>query len=75
MLNIGVVMKEKYVGNPITKDLLNRKLSGVCAGIAKHYNMPIISVRVITVIVGILVPLPAVFAYLLAAFLMPTNRY
>jgi phage shock protein PspC (stress-responsive transcriptional regulator) len=68
-------MKEKYVGNPITKDLLNRKLSGVCAGIAKHYNMPIITVRVLSVILGLLFPLPAVFAYLLAAFLMPTNRY
>lgn len=68
-------MKEKYVGNPITKDLLNRKLSGVCAGIAQYYNMRIISVRAITVVLGLFFPVPTILAYLLAAFLMPTSRY
>lgn len=68
-------MKTKYIGNPITKDLLNRKLSGVCAGIAKHYNFPVLGVRVVTVIFGLMFPLAAIFGYLLATLLMPTSRY
>lgn len=68
-------MKTKYIGNPITKDLLNRKLSGVCAGIAKHYNFPVFGVRVVTVIFGLMFPLAAIFGYLLATLLMPTSRY
>ncbi|MBU2919058.1 MAG: phage shock protein PspC (stress-responsive transcriptional regulator) [Psychrosphaera sp.] len=68
-------MKTKYIGNPITKDLLNRKLSGVCSGIAKHYNTPVIAVRAVTIILGIMLPMPTIFAYLLATLLMPTSRY
>jgi phage shock protein PspC (stress-responsive transcriptional regulator) len=68
-------MKTKYIGNPITKDLLNRKLSGVCAGIAKHYNMPVLGVRVVTVIFGLMFPPAAIFGYILATLLMPANRY
>ena len=68
-------MKEKYIGNPITKDVLNRRLSGVCAGIAQYYNMGITSVRAITVVLGVIFPVPTILAYLLATFLMPTNHY
>ena len=68
-------MKTKYIGNPITKDLLNRKLSGVCAGIAKHYNLPVFGVRAATIILGLMFPPAAIFGYLLATMLMPASRY
>ncbi|MDC2889613.1 PspC domain-containing protein [Psychrosphaera algicola] len=35
-------MKSEYLGKPLAKDYLNRKLSGVCAGIAAHYGQPTI---------------------------------
>lgn len=68
-------MKTKYIGNPITKDLLNRKLSGVCSGIAKHYNLPVFGVRAVAVVFGLIFPLAAIFGYLLATLLMPTTHY
>jgi len=68
-------MKSKYVGNPITKDLLNRKLSGVCAGIARHYGMPSIIVRAAVIVFGCMFPMFTIFGYLLAVVLMPDRRY
>lgn len=68
-------MKEKYLGKPITKDLTNRKLSGVCSGIAQHYNCSVNIIRISSIIFGIMFPMAAVFGYLLASLLMPTNRY
>ncbi|GAB2999905.1 PspC domain-containing protein [Psychrosphaera aestuarii] len=68
-------MKNEYIGNPITKDALNRKLTGVCAGIAKHFNLPVWAVRTGTVIFGLFYPSAAIFGYLLASILMPTRKY
>ena len=68
-------MNSKYVGNPITKDHLNRKLSGVCAGVAKHYSIPNLAVRVGVVIFGCMFPIFTIFGYLLAVVLMPDKRY
>jgi len=68
-------MKSQYVGNPITKDHLNRKLSGVCAGIARHFDHPVWAVRAATVGFGLFFPTAAVFGYLLAVLLMPTRRF
>lgn len=68
-------MKNEYVGNPITKDALNRKLTGVCAGTAKHFNLPVWGVRAATVVFGVFYPGAAIFGYLLASILMPTKKY
>ena len=68
-------MKSKYIGNPITKDTLNRKLSGVCAGIAKHYGVPTIAVRLAVVVFGCMFPVFTVLGYLLAVLLMPEKSY
>lgn len=68
-------MGSKYIGNPITKDLVNRNLSGVCAGVARHYNLPAWLVRVAVIAFGCFFPVLAVLGYLLAVFLMPDRRY
>ena len=68
-------MKSQYVGNPITKDHLNRKLSGVCAGVARHFDFPVWGVRAATIGFGLFFPMAAVFGYLLAVVLMPTRRF
>ncbi|NVK24781.1 MAG: PspC domain-containing protein [Gammaproteobacteria bacterium] len=68
-------MKSKYVGNPITKDQLNRKLSGVCAGVARHYNLPVWGTRLAVVIFGCLFPVFTVLGYLAATLLMSDRRY
>lgn len=68
-------MKSEYLGKPLTKDHLNRKLSGVCAGIAKHYNQPTWLVRAATIGFGLFFPVAAIFGYFLAVVLMPTKRF
>lgn len=68
-------MNKHYVGNPICKDQLNRKLTGVCAGIANHFNLPSWGVRAGVVVFTIVAPLAGVFGYFLASVLMPTKRY
>ena len=68
-------MKSQYLGNPIAKDHLNRKLSGVCAGIANHFQQPVWVVRAATIGFGLFFPMAAVFGYLLAVMLMPTKRF
>lgn len=68
-------MKSKYIGNPLTKDLINRKLSGVCAGVAKHYNFNANLVRVGAIVFGCFFPVFAIGGYLLASWFMPDRRY
>ena len=68
-------MKSKYIGNPITKDLANRKLSGVCAGVAKHYKVNANLVRAGAIVFGCLFPVFAIGGYLLATWLMPNRLY
>lgn len=57
----------------LTKDVLNKKVSGVCAGIAKFYNWPRLLVRVLAVLAFITFPVAAGVAYIVAAILLPTR--
>jgi len=57
----------------LTKDVLNKKLSGVCAGIAKFYNCPRLVVRIAAVLALITFPVAAGVAYIVAAILLPTR--
>lgn len=68
-------MGSKYIGNPITKDLVNRKVSGVCAGIARHYNLPANLVRVAVIVFACFVPTLAIMGYVLAVLFMPDRQY
>jgi phage shock protein PspC (stress-responsive transcriptional regulator) len=66
-------MSEHKVSRPITKDRVNRKVSGVCAGLAKHFDVSVNVVRVGTVIATLMFPVPMVLGYGLAALLL-TDR-
>lgn len=48
----------------------DRKLCGVCGGIAEYFNIDSTVVRLIMIAVGLLLHIVAVF-YILAALLMP----
>ncbi|WP_421255244.1 PspC domain-containing protein [Aeromonas sp. 600282] len=56
---------------PWPKDLVHRKLTGVCAGIAQRLGISRVTVRVIALLALILVPPLALAAYLLAVLVMP----
>lgn len=61
------------VNKTLCKDALNKKLSGVCAGIAKHYELPRIVVRVAAIVALFMFPVATGVAYVVAAVLMPSR--
>lgn len=65
--------REYSVNKTLTKDVMNKKLSGVCAGIAKHYNIPRLVVRAGAIIALLMFPVAVGVAYLVATLLMPTK--
>jgi len=66
--------KEYSVNKSITKDVMHKKLSGVCAGIAKHYNLPRLAVRIGAVVALVTFPVATGVAYLVATLLMSNSR-
>jgi phage shock protein C len=65
--------REYSVNKTLTKDEVHKKLSGVCGGIAKHYNLPRIAVRVGAIIALLMFPVATGVAYLVATLLIPTK--
>lgn len=63
------------INKTLAKDILNKKLSGVCAGLAKYYNLPRVGVRIAAIIALIMLPVPVGVAYVVAAILMPNSKY
>ncbi|GGD72934.1 PspC domain-containing protein [Lacimicrobium alkaliphilum] len=64
-------MKTVYDQNCIRKDKRNGKVAGVCAGLARHFNIPAWLVRLVTVICFVTFPMAIAIAYIAAAFLLP----
>ena len=60
--------------NPWPKDLAHRKLTGVCAGLARGLGISRVTVRVLALLALILMPPLALALYLLAVLVMPPRR-
>ncbi|MBO9489725.1 PspC domain-containing protein [Endozoicomonas sp. G2_1] len=66
--------KREYLSRKtLAKDLVNKQVSGVCSGIAKHYEVPRLLVRVAALFALFSMPVVTVVAYFVAAALMPTR--
>ncbi|WP_310733754.1 MULTISPECIES: PspC domain-containing protein [unclassified Colwellia] len=66
--------REYSVKKTLTKDVAHKKLSGVCAGIAKYYDLPRIAVRIAAIAALLIFPLASGVAYVVAAILLPTKH-
>lgn len=66
-------MREYYDTQKLYKDSRRSKISGVCAGLAKHWNMPVWVVRVLSVAGFLMFPVAFVIAYLAGALLLPSR--
>jgi phage shock protein PspC (stress-responsive transcriptional regulator) len=66
-------MSRYFEVNRLYKDSIHRKVSGVCAGLAKHWSIPRWLVRVAAVVCLILLPTVTAIAYITATILIP-NR-
>jgi phage shock protein PspC (stress-responsive transcriptional regulator) len=58
----------------LTRSQHYRKISGVCSGIALHWEQPIWLVRVLAVASLIFFTTPTAVAYLMAVLLLPSGR-
>ncbi|WP_371186809.1 PspC domain-containing protein [Thalassotalea maritima] len=60
--------------NTLRKDMANKTVSGVCAGVARYFDLPTIGVRAAVVVLGFMMPMTTIVAYFVAALVMP-SRY
>lgn len=58
----------------LAKDNKHKKLSGVCAGIAKYYDYPRLVIRLAVVAALIVLPAATGVAYIVASVLLPENK-
>jgi len=65
----------RTVKRRLSKDGLHKKLSGVCAGIAKYYDYPRLVIRVAAITALIMLPVATGVAYVVASMLLPENKY
>ena len=63
------------VEKKLEKDSLHKKLSGVCGGIAKYYDLPRVAVRIAAIGALIILPVATGVAYVVASVLLPASRY
>jgi phage shock protein C len=68
-------MKSYIDTNRLYRDNVNRKVSGVCAGVAKHFGQEPWLVRVLTVACFVFLPVPTALAYVLGVLLIPSKDY
>lgn len=66
-------MNRTYDNRTIYKETLHKKLSGVCGGIARYYNMERWLVRGLTLLALVVFPMATGIAYLVASILMPSR--
>ena len=66
--------KQSYLtSKQLTKDVLHKKVSGVCAGIARYYQWPRWGIRLAAILALLTFPVATGVAYLVAAMLLPTR--
>ena len=63
------------VNRRLSKDGLHKKLSGVCAGIAKYNDYPRLVIRLAAIAVLIMLPVATGVANIVASVLLPENKY
>ncbi len=57
------------------KDRINKKISGVCAGLANGNGFPVWSVRLAAVFLLFMFPAAALLSYFAAALILPSRYY
>ncbi len=66
-------MRDYFDVNRLYKDNLNRKISGVCAGLAKYWSVPTLLIRVVAIVCLITLPMVTAVAYVMATLLLPSR--
>ncbi|HBW98469.1 MAG TPA: hypothetical protein DEF74_09150 [Pseudoalteromonas sp.] len=57
------------------KDSLNKKISGVCSGLARRLDFPVWSIRLVTILLFISFPFAVALGYLIAHCCLEERAY
>lgn len=63
--------QESLMKRKLSKDIVNKKLSGVCSGLARYYGLPRLGVRLATIVAMFVFPVVVGAGYVVATLLMP----
>lgn len=66
-------MRRLIDNNRLYRDEPGRKVSGVCAGLAKHFDLPAWGVRLAVILLFFFAPVPVALAYVLGVLLIPVR--
>jgi phage shock protein PspC (stress-responsive transcriptional regulator) len=66
-------MRKYFDINRLHRDTVHSKVSGVCAGLAKHWDQPRWLIRVAAIALLIALPMPTAVAYIMAVLLIPSR--
>ena len=66
-------MREYLNFDRLYRDTARAKVSGVCAGLAKHWQQPRWIIRLATIACFLFLPLATAIAYGMAVLLLPTR--
>jgi len=69
---VEIIVDEEDDDNRLTRDMDNAVIFGVCAGIARHFNMDVSIVRIIFLLMGLYFA-AGVFLYIVLALILPKN--
>ena len=67
----GLLSRVSAVGGPLTRSASDKRLAGVCGGIAQYFGIDSTIVRAITVGLGVLSPLLTLIAYVALSIALP----
>lgn len=71
--NCGAPQPSNVSTRRLTRPLVGRKIGGVCLAVANYLQVDPTLVRVITVLLCLIPPFPAVLVYLIAWFVIPAE--
>ncbi|WP_448569461.1 PspC domain-containing protein [Thalassotalea ganghwensis] len=64
----------KYrIERELAKDNVNKKLSGVCSGVAKHYDLSVTGVRIAALVSLFIFPVVTAVSYIIATMVLPSR--
>jgi phage shock protein C len=66
-------MRRYFEVNKLYKDSTHSKISGVCAGLARHWSLPRLLVRLVAIVCLITLPTVTAIAYITATLLIPSR--
>jgi phage shock protein C len=64
--------RTEYVSKPLMLDKRNKKIAGVCAGLARYFELDVILVRVVVLCIALATGV-GFLAYLAAWIIMPSD--